>query len=71
MNRATTLAAMAFATLCAGCDGSPADPSPTAVVGLTVAEEHFRVSLSSEAQIAIGRVRKQSAENGDGTPPQH
>ena len=55
MNRATALAAVAFATLCAGCDGSPSRPSPSAVATFAVADERFRVSLNSEAQIAAAR----------------
>jgi len=49
------LAAVAFTTLCAGCDGSPSSPSPTSVATFAVANERFRVSLNSEAQIAAAR----------------
>jgi hypothetical protein len=55
MNRATALAAVAFTALCAGCDGSPSSPSPGAVATFAVADERFRVSLNSEAQIAAAR----------------
>jgi hypothetical protein len=52
MNRATAIAAIAFTTLCAGCVGSPSSPSPSAVATFAVAHERFRVSLTSEEQIA-------------------
>jgi hypothetical protein len=55
MNRATAIAAIAFTVLCAGCNGSPSSPSQSAVATLAVADERFRVSLTSEAQIAAAR----------------
>lgn len=49
------IGALAFATLCAGCDESPSGPSPLAVVTFSVAGERFRASLTSNEQIAAAR----------------
>jgi len=58
MNRATILTAVAFTTLCAGCDGSPARPSPSTIVTFSVADERFRASLTSDGQIAAARAAR-------------
>ena len=36
MNRGRFLTAVAFMTMCAGCDGSPPGPPPTAIVTFSV-----------------------------------
>jgi hypothetical protein len=61
MNRATILTAIACATLCAGCDGSPAGPSPGAIVTFAVGDERFRVSLAGNEQIAAARAAQAGA----------
>src|SRR6185503_18397661 len=55
-------AAIVFAAAVAagGCGGSASAPSPGAVVTFTVSGETFRVSLTSDAQIAAAR----AAERG-------
>ena len=58
MNRARILTAVALTTLFAGCDGSPAGPSPSAIVTFSVADERFRVSLTSDEQIAAARAAR-------------
>jgi hypothetical protein len=55
MNRATLLTAVAFTTMCAGCDGSPSGPSSSAIVTFSVVDERFRVSLMGDEQIAAAR----------------
>jgi hypothetical protein len=55
MNHTTIVAAVAFATLCAGCDESPSAPSPSAFVSFSVAGERFRVALTSAEQVAAAR----------------
>ena len=55
MNRATLLTAVAFMTICAGCDGSPSGPSPHAIVTFSVLDERFRVSLTNAEVIAAAR----------------
>lgn len=55
MNRASIFSAVVFALLCAGCDDSPSGPSPMATATFSVTGERFRVSLTSDAQIAAAR----------------
>ena len=55
MKRPTRLSAVALTALCAGCDGTPAGPSPGAMVTISVADERFRVQLTSNEQIAAAR----------------
>jgi hypothetical protein len=52
MNRATLLTTVAFATMCAGCDGSPAGPAYGAILTFSVGDERFRVALTVNEQIA-------------------
>jgi|SRR5262245_13495615 len=50
------VAAAAFAMLSAGCDDSgPSSPSTSAVVTFNVANEAFRVSLTTSDQVAAAR----------------
>jgi hypothetical protein len=55
MNRVPLLTAVAFTTICAGCDGSPSGPSPHAIVTFSVIDERFRVSLTNAEVIAAAR----------------
>jgi hypothetical protein len=55
MNRVTLLTAVAFTTICAGCNGSPSGPSSSAIVTFSVVNERFRVSLNGDEQIAAAR----------------
>jgi hypothetical protein len=55
VNRATLLTAVAFTTMCAGCDGSPSGPSSSAIVTFSVVDERFRVLLTVDDQIAAAR----------------
>jgi len=55
MNRATILSVPVVITSCAGCGGSPVDPSPATTVTFLVANERFRVSLTGDDQIATAR----------------
>ena len=54
--RVPLFAAIACATLGAGCDGSPSRPSLGAVVSFAVADERFRVLVITEDQITAARV---------------
>lgn len=53
--KCTSIPAVILAMVCAGCEDSPAAPSPVATVTFAVADERFRVSLTTEAQIAAAR----------------
>jgi hypothetical protein len=55
MKRVTLLTAVAFTTICAGCNGSPSGPSSSAIVTFSVVNERFRVSLNGDEQIAAAR----------------
>jgi hypothetical protein len=55
MNRATLVIAIAFITMCVGCEGSPSGPSPHAIVTFSVIDERFRVSLTNAEVIAAAR----------------
>jgi hypothetical protein len=55
MNRPTLLIAVAFATTCAECGGSPSAPSSSAIVTFSVVGERFRVLLTGDEQIAAAR----------------
>ena len=55
MNRATFLTAVAFIAVCNGCDDLPPGPSSSAIVTFSVVDERFRVSLTSDEQIAVAR----------------
>lgn len=56
MKGARTIAAVAIAAVCIGCDdGSPTGPSRGATVTLAVADETFQVWLTSERQIDAAR----------------
>jgi hypothetical protein len=55
MRHLSILTAATLAALCGGCDGSPSSPSPRATVTFAVADERFRVSLNTEAQIDAAR----------------
>jgi hypothetical protein len=55
VRRATIFSVVVFAALCTGCAGSPAAPSPSAVVTFAVGVERFCVSLNSDEQIAAAR----------------
>jgi hypothetical protein len=64
MNRGTIFTTVAFTRLCAGCAGSPAGPSPSAIVTFSVADERFRVSLTSDEQIAAARAAQAGGPAG-------
>jgi hypothetical protein len=55
MNRGSLLTAVAFSSLCVGCDDLPSGPSPSAIVTFSVVDERFRVSLTSDEQVAAAR----------------
>ena len=55
MDRVTLLIAVAVTSLCAGCDDLPSGASPSAFVTFSVIDERFRVSLTSDEQIAAAR----------------
>ena len=49
------LTVVALAALWAGCNGSPSEPSPSAIVTFSVAGERFSAALTSNEQIAAAR----------------
>jgi hypothetical protein len=61
VNQATLLTAVAFTTMCAGCDGSPSGPSSNAIVTFSVIDERFRVSLTDDEVIAAARAAQAGA----------
>jgi hypothetical protein len=56
MNTGKRIAAVVFAAACAGgCDEGPTAPSSSATVTFRVANEHFRVRLTSREQVVAAR----------------
>jgi hypothetical protein len=67
MNTGRRIAAVVFAAACAGgCDEGPTAPSSSAIATFRVANEQFRVRLTSREQVAAARA---ASEGGRASIP--